>query len=29
MGMYFGKLFDMLAGKEEKRILMVGVDAAG
>ena len=29
MGLYFGKLFDMLAGKEEKRILMVGLDAAG
>ena len=29
MGNLFAKMFDMLSGKQEKRILMVGLDAAG
>ena len=29
MGMLFSQLFDKLLGKTEKRILMLGLDAAG
>ena len=29
MGNLFARMFDMLSGKQEKRILMVGLDAAG
>jgi GTPase SAR1 family protein len=29
MGMFFSKVLERLMGKQEKRILMLGLDAAG